>query len=352
MRMTSRERLLAAMRFEKVDRIPVAPFGLGALPPDSAIAGKLIRTTDPFVEAAVAGDCFWGSNCELVASEEGDMTVYIRKTPRGELRSVNRRTKITSACVDYFLKTPEHAEKFFSVDYLPPQLDSSGFHRVKQEIGEQGLVLCPIPDAVLLPAILLSPEDFCLWWADYPDLMLKLTNTAARRLNDWVVRLCRAGVDAFRIIGGEYASVQLGPKGFDALVLEQDRELVDIIHSHGAIAYYHNHGPVMVFVSRFHAIGMDFLDPLEAPPWGDADLRAARADCGDKVAFVGNLDDMEIIDKLSRKEVEAIAIERMEAAGDRGFVLGGTASGTYTERAARNFIALAELSRKISARGR
>ena len=72
-------------------------------------------------------------------------------------------------------------------------------------------------------------------------------------------------------------------------------------------------------------------------------MRAAREICGDRVAFVGNMDDMEIIDKLSREEVEQIALERVESAGDRGFVLGGTASGTFTERAVRNFIALAEL---------
>ena len=217
------------------------------------------------------------------------------------------------------------------------------FHSYKQEIGEEALVLCGVSDAVMLPALLLSPESFCLWWADHPDLMMRLTKLASDRVNAWTDRLCRAGVDGFRIIGGEYASVQLGPGGFDALVLEQDKELVSIMHSHGAIAYYHNHGPVMRFLTRFAEIGMDALDPLEAPPWGDADLRAAREQCGNKVAFVGNLDDMEIVDKLDADEVTEIALQRVEAAGDRGFILGGTASGTYTERAARNFIHLAEV---------
>ena len=178
--------------------------------------------------------------------------------------------------------------------------------------------------------------------------MLELTNVASTRLNEWADRLCRAGVDAFRIVGGEYASVQLGPRGFDALVLEHDTELVSVMHSHGAVAYYHNHGPVMDFLSRFVQIGMDALDPMEAPPWGDADLRAARSVCADKVAFVGNLDDMEVLDRMSPQQVTSIALERMEAAGDRGFILGGTASGTYSEHAARNFIALADVADKAA----
>lgn len=341
--MTSRQRLLSAMRFEPVDRVPVAPFTLGRLEPGSEIEKELIRKTDPFISEAVAGDYFFGAGCEQEITRDGDTTTVVRHTPLGDLVERTRSTAVTSACVEYSLKTLEDAEKFLSIRYVEPQVDASRFFSRREEIGEEGFVLCGVSDAVMLPALLLSPEDFCLWWADYPDLMLRLTQLASDRINAWVDRLCLAGVNAFRIVGGEYASVQLGPGGFDPLVVEQDKELVSIMHSHGAIAYYHNHGPAMRFLTRFVEIGMDALDPLEAPPWGDADLKAARAECGSRVAFVGNMDDMEIVDKLEADEVAAIALERVEAAGDRGFILGGTASGTYTERAARNFIHLAEV---------
>lgn len=342
--MTSRERLLAAMRFDKVDRIPVAPFGLGTLAPNSPMAAELIARTDPFIEASVPGDVFYGAGCQREVRTEGTVTTVIIKTPFGDLTERRQVTPITSARIEFPVKTVEDAEKYLSIEYVSPDVDASVFLRRKAEIGENGLVLAGIADGVQSPANLLSPEDFCLWWADYPDLMIKLTNLFAARLNDWVDRLCKAGVDAFRICGGEYASVQLGPNGFDALVLEQDKQLVDIIHRHGAIAYYHNHGPVMGFLTRFAEIGMDALDPLEAPPWGDADLRQARETCGEKVAFVGNLDDMEVMEKLSFEEIAPMARERLDAAGDRGFILGGTTSGTYTQKAARNFIKLVDVA--------
>lgn len=348
--MTSRERLLAAMRFEKVDRVPVAPFGMGKLPAGSDIMAELLEKTDPFIESGVPGDWIFGTNCETTIQKDGDTTTVTRRTPLGDLIDRHRTTDITTACVEFAFKTPEDAKKFLSIDYVAPEVtDTNAFFACKSEIGEQGLVLCGMADAVLVPAILLSPEDFCLWWADYPDLLLEITNVASQRLNDWVEKLCKAGIDAFRIVGGEYASVQLGPKGFDALVLEQDKQLMDIIHSYGAVAYYHNHGPVMNFMSRFREIGMDALDPLEAPPWGDADLKEARAICGDKVAFVGNMDDMEILDKRSTQEVSDLARELLAAAGDRGFILGGTASATYSEHAARNFIALVDVVESVTA---
>lgn len=345
--MTSRERLLAAMRFEKTDRVPVGPFGLGALAPGSAMAKELIAHTDPFIEVHVPGDIWYGTSCPTEVRTNGDTTTVVRSTPLGDLTERTQRTEITSARTEFAVKTPEDAEKYLSVEYVAPEVDVSAFLARKAEIGEEGLVLAGIPDAVQLPANLLSPEVFSLWWMDHPDLMQKLTDLFAARVNDWADRLCRAGVDGFRICGGEYASVQLGPAGFDALVLEQDRELIDIIHRHGGVAYYHNHGPVMRFMTRFREIGMDALDPLEAPPWGDADLRQARSAYGDKVAFVGNFDDMEVLEKLSFEQIKPMAIERIEAAGDRGFILGGTASGSYTDKAARNFIALAELSKAL-----
>ncbi len=346
--MTSRERLLAAMRFDKVDRVPVAPFGLGTLDPGSPEAAEIITKTDPFLEVNLKGNYFFGEACETERITEGNSVTVIRRTPLGDLKQVHRHTDITSACVEFPVKTVEDAERFFSIDYAAPEVNISEFAELKERIGENGLVCCMICNAVTLPASLLSPEDFSLWWMDHPEVLARMTAAASDRINERVQLLCEAGVDAFRIIGGEYASVQLGPDGFDRLVVEQDRELMDIIHSHCAVALYHNHGPVMQYLSRFVDIGMDALDPLEAPPWGDADLRAARAQCGDSVAFLGNLDDMEVLERLSADQVRAMAAERLEAAGDRGFILGGTTSGTYTQKGARNFVEMVAVAEEFA----
>ncbi len=59
--------------------------------------------------------------------------------------------------------------------------------------------------------------------------------------------------------------------------------------------------------------------------------------------MVGNLDDMEVLNKLPTEEVLRLGRLLIEQAGPDGFVLSGTASGTYGERAARNFLALADM---------
>ena len=341
--MTSRERILAAMRFEKVDRVPVSPWRSGKVSLDSPLGQELLLKTDPVMDVCAGGDPVLGKTAEIEHEQEGDTTASILHTPKGKLRSKFRRTEMTGATIEFFLKEPDDIEKILSIPFEPADIDLSEYQGLHDLVSDEGLVTVAISNGVGVPASWFSPEGFCLAWADAPDLLEKLTAVATERLIDYAERLCRAGVTAFRIIGGEFASVQLGPQGFKKLCVPYDRELVNAIHKHGAIAHYHNHGPVMRFLEDFAEIGMDSLDPLEAPPWGDADLREARRRLGDRVCFLGNLDDMEVVDKLPTAEVLAVARERLEAAGDRGFILGGTSSSTFGERGARNFIAMAEM---------
>ncbi|MCE5197968.1 MAG: uroporphyrinogen decarboxylase family protein [Armatimonadota bacterium] len=341
--MNSYQRIIETVKHGKPDRIPVSPFTLGALDPDGPMAQELIRETDPFIDVYGGGNPFVGSAAVCKATQEGDTTTHTYVTPKGELTARWRRTPQTTGAIEYGIKTPDDAERFLSMPYSPANVDISLYTKWRERLCGEGMVLVGVPDAICLPAEWLSPEDFCLWTLDYPDLVLELTRVGSNRTKQYVEDLCRAGVNAFRIIGGEYAVTQLGPSGFDKLVSPFDVELIDIIHSYGAIAYYHSHGCVSTYLDKLADLGMDLLDPLEAPPWGDVEIGEAVRKIGDQVCLVGNLDDMEVIDRLPMRSVVDIAEERLNATGDSGFILGGTASGTYTEHGARNFIAMAHM---------
>lgn len=341
--MTSKERILAAMRFDKTDRTPVTPWGFGHVDRHSPLGLELLAKTDIMVDTGISGDPILGKGAKSLSEQLGDTTVTVLHTPKGDLTSRYRRTEVTGATIEFFLKSPEDIEKMLSIPYEAPDIDASNYFKLVEFLGDEGLAMVAFATGVAIPAAWFSPEGFCLAWADTPDLVEKLTAVVNERLVDWIDRLGEMGVEAFRLVGGEYASVQLGPDAFQRLCVQYDRELVAIMHKHGAVAHYHNHGPVMRYLDYFAEIGMDSIDPMEAPPWGDCDLREARRRLGDQVCILGNLDDMEIINQLPTDRVLAIARERLESAGDRGFLLGGTSSGTYGEHAARNFIAMAEM---------
>lgn len=342
--MTSRERLLTALRGGVPDRTPVAPFGMGRVSPDSEIGRELIARTDILIDVGSGGDPFLGSAAVVKREDSPDETRLTYETPAGPLTRRIRRTAITSATVEFPFRSPADIERYLSIPYEPPRIDLSAYRSWRERVGEEGFVMVAIGNAVCVPADWFSPEGFALCWAEEPELMTSLVATVAGRLNTYVERLCQAGVEGFRIVGGEYVTVQLGHRAFEKLITPFDTKLSDIMRRHNAVSYYHNHGRVMRFLSELAALGMDAMDPFEAPPWGDvADLGEARRLVGDRLCIVGNLDDMEIVNALSQDEVVAIARERLEAAGDRAFVLGGTASGTYTEAGARNFMAVADM---------
>ncbi len=342
--MTSRERILTAIRCEKPDRVPVSPFGLGKFGPNGSAAAELISKTDPFITTGIGGNAFMGERFQTESRQEGNDTITTIITPKGNLTQRYRRTDITGCTVEFPCKNADDVEKYLSIPFRPADPNVDSFLARCAEIGEEGLVLAGIGDAICLPATILSPEDMCLLWLDAPALMRQMIEFAAERVNAFVEKTCQKGVDAYRIIGGEYATEQLGPKGFDALVKPYDTEMVRIIHKYGGIAYYHNHGDVDGFLESFAELGIDALDPLEVQPYGDVDLADAKRRIGDRVCLVGGLDDMEVLESLDEETVKAMGRECIEAAGPDGYCLGGTASGIYTEKAARNFIALVEVA--------
>lgn len=342
--MTSRERLMVAMRGGTPDRVPAAPFGMGRIDPDTDLGRELISCTDIIVDVGSGGDPFLGSAAVYRREDEGNQTRITCETPLGLLTRTVRRTSVTAATVEFPFKSPADVELYLSVPYAPPPINLASYHEWRDRIGDDGLVMVAIGNAVCVPADWFSPEGFALCWAEAPDLMIRLVATVSQRLVAYVGRLCQAGVEGFRIVGGEYVTVQLGHRAFEALITPFDGALIEVIHRYGAIAYYHNHGKVMRFLPKLAGLGMDAMDPFEAPPWGDvANLGEARELVGDRLCIVGNLDDMEVVNSLPEAEVVEIARERLRQAGSAAFVLGGTASGTYSEPGARNFIAMAKM---------
>lgn len=349
-RMTSRQRLLAAMHNHEVDCLPSGPFGLGHLEIDSPIAQELIERTDPFLPAGVWLDAALGAEAEVDVVTEGDVTSTIVHTPRGDLVRRRRKTDVAEATIEYPLKSIDDIDTLLSIPWRPRPFNTERYDRLKKLYDDQALVLADMGNAVAVPADWFGPERFCLYWATHRERMIEFTRVINTRLLELVKLACAQGITEFRLIGGEYVTVQLGPSAVRPLLIEPDRQVTDLLHEHGGVAFYHNHGPVMRYLEDFAEIGLDFLEPMEAPPWGDCDLAEAKRIIGDRYCMVGNLDDMEILEKLPTDAVLAIARQRIEEAGCRGFVLGGTASGTYTEKAARNFIAMAELAHGVRIR--
>lgn len=339
--MTSKQRLLSAIRGDALDRVPVGPFTLGALERDSGICRELIERTDPLIPTW-GGDPFALPGMNMESFDEGDVTTTIVHTPTGPLTQRVKHGEETDWRFEQFCKTANDLEAYMTIPWQPAEPYTLSLKDDEEYFGEDALVLIDLPNAVMLPHRLMSAEDFCMLWATDRNTFVNIVNEAQKRLEVFVEKHCQAGSRVFRMIGGELVTVQLGREAFDRLITPNDTRIVDMIHAHGGVVYYHNHGHIMRWLEPLAELGIDALDPLEAPPWGDADLARAAEILDGRVCMVGNIDDMEILGKLPYADIKAMGRKRLEETGGRHFILGGTASGTFGETAARNFFALLE----------
>ncbi len=347
-RMTSRERMLAAIHHEPVDRVPVAPWGLGRLPRDSALAAELVARTDPWLEIGLGCNAVGGAAYPMEERREGNLLRRIVHAPGRDLVAVYTTTAQTTACTEYLCKTIEDIEALLAIPYVPPQPDIAAWNAHKAMYGEDGLAVMGLADGLCYPNDMLGTEYCSYLWATEPELIRRMVAIAAERTYRVVEQACRAGVDCFRIVGGEYATQLMGRRAWDELVVPFDRPLIELMHSYGAIAHYHNHGNMQRFIEDIAALGIDSLDPIEQPPYGDISMHEAQARIGDRVCLVGGLDDMEILETRPREEVLRLGAELLERLEPRGYMLGGTSSGIYGEAAACNFIALVEVAERYA----
>lgn len=346
--MTSRQRLLTAMRLGTPDRVPVAPFGTARFGLDSEVGQKLLRETDLIHEVGTGANLFFGQFPPITREDHGSEEIITYQTPEGPLTAVVRRTERTSATVKFPCQSAADAEKILAIPFELAECNLEHYFQAEEQMGDEGITLVCVLDAICWVAELFSPEDFCLLWAEAPEVMEHLVEVGTARIVEWLERAGAGGAKAWRVVGGEYVSVQLGPEAFERLVVLPDARLAEIMHRYDSLCYCHNHGPMTRYYDQLLRIGLDALDPLEAPPWGDCDIAEAKARIGHRICLVGNLDDMEVLGKYPREKVLEMGRKLIEQAGPDGFILGGTASGTYTEYAVENFIALRQLSEEMA----
>ena len=123
--------------------------------------------------------------------------------------------------------------------------------------------------------------------------------------------------------GAEYAIPPLmSPKAFQEYIVPYDGKLIEVIHEHGGLVYYHSHGKVREFIPSFIDIGADGLHPLEpVGATGDCDLVEVKRLFGRDICLMGNIQDHDLA-RLSREQIEQIVRNAVLAAKDGGgFIL-------------------------------
>jgi hypothetical protein len=347
--MHRRDRLMATLRGQPVDRPPVSfyeingldeqaddpdPFNIYSHPSWAPLIELAREKTDRIVMRSVSlRDAPPDPLAELTATETwtNDGTRYTRRTirhGRHVFTAVDRRDPDVNTTwrIEHFLKGPDDLRAWLALPE-PPQVggepDASGVLAAEAALGDSGIVMIDTADPICMAADLFSMGDYTVAAATEPALFHRLLERYARIF--WPKTEAVAAAlpgRLWRICGPEYASVPyLNPRFFREYVVRYDTPMVRAIQRTGGFARLHCHGRLKAILDDIASMGCDGLDPIEPPPQGDIDLRIVRAKVGRQMVLFGNLEASDL-ENLPTPEFEGrIRRAITEGTAGRGFVL-------------------------------
>lgn len=367
--MTSRERLLATIRHEEPDRVPIAPrvwawlmaeHGSQELAvhlrefPDMdqmfPVGDGTLNVVDEFPDRYDLP----GVRVEQCKSREGDFTVVERvfHTPEGRLGDrimvppSGREFGVTPNPVrtEHLVKGPEDLPALRHV-LAPVNTNYDFLHRLHGEMGDRGLVMVQVRCALDHNAG--HARDVADLMVDYYDnrpFFDELLGLFHLRSLAQIKAALEGGAQC--IFGTWYfASLSAGwsPAIFAEVFVPMIREQVELTHRYGAIYDYYDDGKLDHSMELIAATGVDVLETCTPPPTGDFDLARAKRTIGERTTIKGYVDLLHVVKNgtpatIDRAVAEAMAIGKPGA----GFIIGSSDSfreGTSRENLAAYFAA-------------
>lgn len=352
--MTSRQRLLAVLSCRPPDRVPINTYELAGRnsrdwynnqPSYRSLMHRVREHTDcitnwnprPATDRYTCEERFLCSDCPVEietrteTAAEFERITSICHTPKGDLRSVKQTAArvYTTWQVEHWCKSLADVDRALSVPYEPASYDAADLARVRDELGDHGLVMASIGDPAYLAADLMSFQDFLMWAATETDHFARTVEILAERVMENLRRQLDCCVlDLYRIVGPEYFTPPyLSPAMFQRFAVPHVTEMTRLIHSRGGKVRLHCHGKIGRVLDLILKTGCDGIDPCEPPPDGDMVLDEVKRRCAAKsVSVWGNIE-LKLLENGTPDEVRAEVRRIMtQAKNGGGFVLMPTAA--------------------------
>jgi len=354
--MTPRERLMATLKGEKVDRPAVSFYEIGGfnIDPDDPDKYNVYNSASwkPLLELAnrhtdiirlaspVRADSHssWSGNSkadnqivERSEWEEGDdrfsrLTYHINDK---KLTSLTRRNKDidTVWTIEHLLKNIDDVKTFLQIpdEIFEEQIDVEPLFEQETELGDKGILMVDTEDPLCAVATLFSMDDFTVFAFTEQDLCHQLIEKHARYIYHRTEQVSREFPGRlWRIYGPEFASEPfLPPHLFEEYVVRYDQSMVEMIQRYNGFVRLHSHGNIKGILNHIAGMNVDAIDPIEPPPQGDVDLEYVRQNYGHQMVLFGNLEisDIENMPSDKFRKVVRRSIKEGTDSDSRGFVL-------------------------------
>jgi len=359
--MTRRERLMATLRGEPVDRPAVNFYEIGGFQIDPSDPDQfnvyndpswrpllqlaeeqtdLIRMRSPVRARSHEVDiipCVSGGQSLLDDFFKVDEYVQDRCRFRRVTLSIAGRTMTsltrrspevdTMWTVEHLLKDVDDLKAYLKLpdEIFAEEINVANLVEEEKKLGDRGIVMVDTEDPICAAASLFSMEDFTIVALTEQNLFHRLLEKLARHIHNRTEKAARAFPGhLWRIYGPEYVTEPyLPPHLFKEYVVRYTGPMVQTIQRYGGFARIHCHGRIRAILDYIVDMGADAIDPIEPPPHGDMELADVRRQYGKDLVLFGNLEiaDLEGMEPGDFEKVVQKALMGGTDSPGRGFVL-------------------------------
>jgi hypothetical protein len=348
--MTRKERLMATLRGEPVDRPAVSFYEIGGweLDPDDpdpfniynspdwrpliALAEEqtdLIRMLGPDRELAPGSSRAEYFETETYTEQGSRFTRLTLSVAGRTMTSLTRRDPevATTWTVEHLLKEVDDVSAYLQLpdDVFACTYSVAPLQAAEERLGDAGIVMVDVADPICQVAALFSMQDYTVMALTEPRLFHQLLEKHARHTYPMVEQVAAEFPGhLWRVVGSEYASEPfLPPRLYQEYVVRYTGPMVEAIQRHGGFARIHSHGRLKNILPLIASMGAAGLDPVEPPPQGDMSLFDVRRQYGEQMVLFGNIEasELELLPPDAFEIRVAQAIREGTQGRGRGFVL-------------------------------
>ncbi|MGW8251362.1 MAG: uroporphyrinogen decarboxylase family protein [Anaerolineales bacterium] len=336
--MNSYERVMAALRGQIPDRVPILEWFVHHKVYQALVPGS---SWPDFVEQ-IGLD---GISALFLYEGTFAETPLDEKTVINEWGVTLGITEEHKAPIDGPIKSLTDARR-----YMPP--DPNAAHRlgnlpqyVQRFKGEKAVIWCQRAE-FMWAADLRRLDNLLMDFIDNPQLahqVLEIVNEFAVAL---ARRAVRAGADVV-MLGDDYAynsGPMMSPAMFKEFIQPRLARVVEVIHEEGALCVKHSDGNLWSILDMIVDTGVDAINPME--PAAGMDITDVKRRYGERVCLIGNIDCGELLSNRTIDDVIRTVRQTIEQAAPGGAYIMSSSNTIHSSVKPENYQAMIEATHR------
>lgn len=353
MKMTSRERLLAALRGQTVDRLPWSPFlaywwdyqpqaiqergqvaFLREIGADALLRGFITAFTCSDVQgiSQYAGFTEPIPGVEFNRQEKGDLWRNEFATPVGKLVCIAQRSPDgnTRFMVEHPVKSKEDYKILrYIVEHMLIKAKYAVVQAEIDEVGEDGLSVPLISPFLKTPFQALvehyvGTEQLIYDLADFPEEVEETLSVMSEKAMQAVRISVDSPAQAF-ITWEDTSTTNVSPALFKRYIAPELNRWGELVHAAGKLFLHHACGHVRALLSAMAKESVDAIESLSPPPTGNIEIWDARQVMGPEMGLIGGIEPINFLN-LDLPQLRVYVENLIERMGFHHYILANSDS--------------------------